>query len=281
MQTMVPILVPMSEEELTDLPTSTLVQRMDDVRFLAVVQRSGIEWARLLGPFEFPRVADLLKTKVATIKTDEQQRRLADAAFRFLLQIDFLYVASGIKNDTVYGSGFDEMLLSQPLHRMKSAAIDQYQIIASRIALECFFDLIYMIDRGKRMPPVSKSKFKSFRNWVLEDGNPYKYFVSHIIKGYDFDRNHRQREVHGTSRFAREILRLEQPTQNEEDATLELFKVILNVWHPLITLMNGEKPQGMVVFHGLEDFSRRYFQSHADIEAFDDFVSDLIRNRMT
>jgi hypothetical protein len=277
---MISTLLPISEGELAALSLPALVQRMDDVRFEAEIQRYGSEWVSQRSThFPFPRVADLMSTAAATSKSEDAGRRLAELAFRFLLQMDLLSVASGIGNAVVYGPGYHEGLWLQPSHRMKSAVLDQYQIIASRIALECFFDLLYMVDRGTRMP--GDSKFKSFRKWVLEPANPYKYFVGHVIKGYDFDRIHRQREVHGTSRFAREMLRLEPPGSNERNLPLELNNVLMNVWQPLILIMNGDKPGSISVFQGLDDFAQRYFQSHTEPEAFDDFLGDLINERMT
>ena len=220
-----------------------------------------------------------METKTRATMDETQARKLADTAFRFLLQMDMVTKASGIANAVIYGPKYNESLWSNPSHWLKAAVLDQYTIVGSRIALECFFDLIYTADRRERMP--GKSKFKTFRKWVVIEGNPYKYFVGHIIKAFEFDREHRQREVHGTSQFAQKILRLEMPDSTERNTPLILQNVLINTWGPLVQTMNNCKPSSISVFEGLGSFSKEYFDSINDSESFDQFIQDIVDQRLS
>lgn len=270
----------LTPEEVRELPLADLVQRMDTVRETADRERSGSKWFTLMDQHHpYPRVADLMSTTIASALDETEGRRLADAAFRFLLQRDLLMVACGIGNTVIYGPNFHEGLWSSPAHRMKSAVLDQYGIVASRIALECFFDLLHIAHKGRRMD--GRSKFKAFRQWVLEDGNPYKYFVGHIIQAFEFDRSHRQREVHGTSRFAQELLRLERPDHGERNVSLGLTNILLSVWDPLLQLMNGVQPNSIAVFVSCDEFATQYFDGRTEPAEFDEFLSRILMEKMT
>lgn len=263
-------------EEVKSLDLASLVARMDDVRGLAENERHGS--IRLQLPFQFPMVGQVMCTQTVRGQDEATQRRIADTAFRFLLQLDLLSVSSGIGNREVFGPLYSEALWASPLHWMKSAVLDQYQIIGSRVALECFFDLMHVVHRGTRMP--GDSKFKAFRKWVLEEGNPYSYFVGHILKAFSFDREHRQAEVHGTSRFAHAILALQKPTSEEANLPLQLTSVLLSVWHPFLEILDGKKPSSMAILDGTEDFAKRYFESLEDPEGFAQFLRTVINDRM-
>jgi len=273
-------LTPLTPDEIKSLSLEALVQRMDDVRVKAQHERYGPDlMAHLETHFPLPRVADLLSTKLAIAMGEPKQWRLADAAFRFLLQMDMLNVSAGITNAVVYRPNFNDSLWSSPNHWMKVAIMDQYAIVASRIALECFFDLLYIADRGDRMP--GRSKFATFRKWVVGKDNPFKYFVGHIIHAFEFDREHRQREVHGTSRFAQSLLSLQIPNSEESNISHRLTNVLLSVWQPLVEIMNGNRPGSIAVFSTADDFASKYFEGRNDEDTFDEFVTDILANRMT
>ena len=277
------IVTSLDGNEVKNLSLSSLVQRMDDIRVEIGVERHGIDFFTLRGetnPFPIPKVACLMATLSVQNKDENQQRRIADAAFRFLLQLDMLSVSSGISNKIVYGPDYKEENWKKPLQWIRASVIDQYQIVASRIALECFFDLIYILHKGVRMP--GRSKFSSFRAWVCEPENPYKYFVGHIINAFYFNRNHRQKEVHGTSRFAQCLLRLQVPDSNERNISLELTNVLIDVWRPLVKILNGKRPSSISVFSSCDDFASKYFETLKDPEAktFDNFVQDLLARHM-
>jgi hypothetical protein len=273
-------LSPLTGDEVKGLPLNDLIQRMDDVRYHAEQERYSSELLALREKaFPFPRVADIFTVETTIRMDDQTKRRLADAAFRFLLQFDFLMVSSGITNAVVYGENYHVSLWCSPNHWMRAAVLDQYQIVASRIALECFFDLIYVADRGKRMPV--RSKFKAFRKWITQKHNPYKYFVGHIIQAFEFDREHRQREVHGTSRFAQCLLRLQIPDSDERNISHQLTNVLLSVWRPFIEILDGKRPSSISVFDSCDEFATKYFESHDDPDSFDDFICNLLSERMS
>jgi len=268
-----------SGKDIKKLSLAALVKRMDDIRVAAEIERYGTDIFKIKEKVNtFPRVADLLSTTSIKEKEEPQQRRLADAAFRFLLQMDMLTVSYGIANSVVYGPGYQEENWASPRYWMKVAVLEQYQIIASRIALECFFDLIYITHRGDRMP--GRSKFSTFRNWVCEPNNPFKYFVGHIIHAFNFDRKHRQKEVHGTSRFAQNLLRLEPPEQTDRNISTDLANVLLSVWSPLVRILNGERPTSIAVFKSCDEFASKYLHSLEDPENFDIFVENILATNL-
>jgi hypothetical protein len=266
-----PKLEPITEDELRALTLADLVDRMDTIRCRARAERyPQIRDPKVLDVVGIGRVADLMNTVAAQQMSEDLKRKLADATFRFLLQMDFEMAASGISNAFLQPADWSSLK-----YWINSAALAQYQIIAGRIALECFFDLIHIIDTGERMPG-KKGKFKAFRGWVLKPGNPFKYFVGHILHAFQFDREHRQREVHGTSRFARAILRLQAPDTAELNIPNQLATVLLNVWSPLVSIMNGTRPSSISTFSSCEEFADKYFRSMADSTSFDSFLKKVL-----
>jgi hypothetical protein len=93
------VLIPYSEDDIKQLSLDALVERMDFVRVTAQKERYGLdsfEATEQLMPF--PRVKDLMETSAARHIEESQKRKLADVAFRFLLQMDMLDVTGGITN---------------------------------------------------------------------------------------------------------------------------------------------------------------------------------------
>jgi hypothetical protein len=268
-------LTPYSSDDIKQLSLDALVERMDVVRLTAEKERYGSDLVEIREQhIPFPQVKHLMSTSTARQMDEPQRRKLADATFRFLLQMDMLSVSSGISNTVVYGPTYHEGVWAYPSHWMASAVLDQYSIVASRIALECFFDLLYIADRGERMS--GRSKFKAFQKWVILPENRYKYFVGHILVAFEFDREHRQKEVHGTSRFAHCLLRLGKPDSEELNIPHKLTNVLLNVWLPLIEIMNGTPPNSISVFGSREGFAKKYFESHSDPVSFNDFIAEIL-----
>jgi hypothetical protein len=270
----------LSADEIKDLSVNDLIKRMDNVRYFAEIERYGSDWVISKEEhFPYPRVADIFSIDAVINMNESKKRRLADAAFRFLLQLDMLIVSSGISNTVINGPNYDKAQWKSPNHWMKAAVLDQYQIIASRIALECFFDLIYIADCGARMS--GRSKFSTFRKWVVKKDNPYIYFVGHIIKAFSFDRLHRQREVHGTSRYAHCLLRLEIPDTEEINISNELTNVLLSVWKPFLQILNGDRPNSIAIFDSCNNFAEKYFESDDDPVSFEIFIADILSEHMT
>ncbi len=268
----------LSPEQVKSLNIVDLVARMDEVRLRAQEERYGKELTKLIS-MPFPLVGQIMETKKIRAKDEQYKRRVADAAFRYLLQMDLVSVSAGIANKIVFGPEYTEDRWKSPAHWMRFAVLDQYSIIASRIALECFFDLIFMIGRGERMS--GDKKFKEFKKWILADKNPFVYFVGHIVSAFEFDRTHRQKEVHGTSRFARSLLTLHKPESDELNISNQLTNVLLSVWQPLIEILNEQRPSSIAIFDVSGEFAKQYFSSHSDPESFSEFVRELISTKMT
>jgi hypothetical protein len=267
----------LTPEEVKSLDIVALVCRMDEVRLHTEEERYGKDFSKfMLSPF--PLVSQIMETKIIRDKGEQFKRRVADSAFRFLLQMDLLSVSAGITNMVVYRPEYTEEQWKSPLHWMRVAVLDQYNIIASRIALECFFDLIFVAVRGERMP--GDKKFRAFKKWILADRNPFVYFVGHIVSAFEFDRTHRQKEVHGTSRFARSLLTLHKPDTKELNISNRLENVLLSVWQPLIEILNEKKPSSIATFDSSREFARQYFGSLSDPESFSEFVRELITTKM-
>ena len=96
------ILPSLTAEQVAQLSVPEPIERMDSVRVQAEIERHGEAWfTQHQASFPYPRVTDLVSTLVFTSSEEQKRRRLADAAFRFLLQIDFLTVSGGISNGVV------------------------------------------------------------------------------------------------------------------------------------------------------------------------------------
>ena len=274
-----PNLHPLDGEDVKNLSNTDLVGRMDDVIIAGRIERYGKNiLERLEKTSPRPMVKDLLETNIIGKKSELEQRQILDAGFRFLLQMELVEVSSGIANTVVYSSDYTELKWNSPAHWMKAAVLDQYQTIASRISLECLFELFYLIDKNERIK--GKSKFKAFRKWILEEDNPYQYFVGHIIEAFHFDRKHRQAEVHGTSRFAQSLLRLQVPDSEERNISNQLTNILLSVWRPLIEILNGSNPSSISVFKSVENFPSKYFEKKNGEEGFQTFIEDIINEKL-
>jgi hypothetical protein len=270
----------MEGDEIKLLSVENLMHRMDSIRITAQVEKYGESVFYEHMYQNFPLVSQISKTLKFQELNDSEKISLVDGSFRYLLQMDLIGCAGGFSNALLYNSTYDEIKSwKSPNFRLRDAAIKQYEIVASRIALECFFDLLSLAFNKKRLE--GKSKFKSFKKFVLQQENPSKYFVGHVIKAFQFDRDHRQNEVHGTSRFAKSILRLEVPTYEENNLSLGLVNILLGVWTPFLQIMNDEKPNSISVFTGLENFAENYFKSLTAEINFDSFIESLIENNLS
>ena len=187
---------------------------MDNLLKQLKIDESGLDKIKFVGTANFiptsdgfqktlpiPLVSDIVFSPTIQKKEHEIQRKVVDVSYRYLMQLAF-FDAAVKASDRVY----------EKLEKTKSAEANvatssslQSQIICSRIALECFFDLIYVCSQGSRMGG-KKGKFKTYRSWVTSSKSEYQKFVPLIIAGFEFDRIYRTPEVHGTSKFPYAIL---------------------------------------------------------------------------
>ncbi len=263
----------LTENQIKNMSLSELVHRMDQIRLCAHEERH-----RHLPPeYIFPPnlVNQFMETSLISCKDEQTKRRLADCAFRYLFQMDLVLASLGIWNRISPDYDYTQAYWSSPTYWLRTAALDQYHIIGSRIVLECFFDLIYIVDTGKRMD--GKSKFGTFKKWIKESkgkDNPYIYFVGHIARAYEFDRDYRQKEVHGTSRFVHSILKLQKPDSSESDMKFQLTNILSNIWPRLLEILDGNEPN---CIGGVdEEFANRYFSRKENPDDFFSFVCKLM-----
>lgn len=235
---------PITDQKLKELSNSEVIARMDEF-----INQTYSERYSLLPP-GFPKninvVSELMNTAAITYKSSEDQRRIAYACFTYLIQCELTNTALGIQNGVLYGHGFSNDKWQSPSFRLNHAALTQYQVISSRICFEAFIELLYLIDKDKRIKTdSSNSKLKAFKKWLLEEDNPFNYFAHTLVTAYNFDRTQRSDEVHGTSRHPRRLLRLEDPTSEEQDKPLELTNALQNSWDPLLQILDGTRPNQM------------------------------------
>jgi hypothetical protein len=112
-----------------------------------------------------PTVAEFVATKLISQQT-ENQRSLVYLFFGFLVQMELCEVAAGISNRVLYDSSFHQTEnWRSPAFRLRHGVLWQYDILASRVAMEVFMDLLHALDTGKRLAE-RRSRFKEFRKWL-------------------------------------------------------------------------------------------------------------------
>jgi hypothetical protein len=254
-----------TDEQLNDLPLENLVSRMDEFLNTAYIERYG----SLIEHHPVPRVSDVVNSSLVVEQSQESKRQIAYIAYSFLIQMELVYVTSGISNKVLYNENYNEMQWCSPIFRLRHATLSQNITISSRIAFEVFIDLLHVIENGTRIR-AKKSKIKSFRDWLRTPQNRFHYFAHILLMAYKFDREHRTPEVHGTSRIPKRLLKLEMPTGEEQNAILDLTNALINSWTPLVDILNGVRPNYMQIIHNDRDW-------------FDAFMSgddDAIENKL-
>jgi hypothetical protein len=259
---------PMSGDELDKLSVRERVGRMDGIRIAAELERYPYKVEAGI-----PLLQELCDTLDWRCLPEVQQRRSVDSAFRFLLQMDLCSMASGNMNAICFNRGYSDASWHSPGFQIAHASFVQYRIVGSRIALECFFDLLHILDKGERLP--GKRKFKAFRQWMLKDKSRFVYFLGHIVAAHRFDREQRTPEVHATSALVRRILEMRKPDDRVQQATFDLSNVLLSVWQPMLRIMNRERPTTISIFDDAPNFAAAYFGRDDAPESFDGMVREL------
>lgn len=233
---------PISEDELDKLSVADLALRMDQF-----IQESFAERNIHLPP-GFPQtinlVSQLMATKTISEKTDQEQRKIAYKTFSFLIQLDMGSISIGMQNATLYGPQFSDEKWQSPVFRLKHAVLTQYKVISSRMSFEVFMELLHLIRTGNKIRD-GKSKINAFRKWLCAVDNPFHYFAHVLLLAYQFDREQRSPEIHGTSKFPRKLLTLANPSSDDLNEPLQLTNALLNSWNPLIEILNGNRPSSM------------------------------------
>lgn len=231
---------PLSEIELDSLPLDALVHRMDEFLLEAERERYG-------RPHEFNPIAipsELTNAPAVRQRSDTEIRNLAYLSFSYLVQLQLGSVSGGFANRILYTETYKPSDWSSPTFRLRVNAIQQYEIICSRIAFEIFIDLLHSIETGKRLE-TKKSKLRAFRVWLRDSGSKFHYFAHVLLAAYRFDREVRAPEVHGTSPRPRRMLLLQMPSFEESNQSLQLTNTLAGIWKPLIDILNNVRPNYM------------------------------------
>jgi hypothetical protein len=192
-------------------------------------------------------VSEILNTNKARDLSDETRRSLAYIVYDYLIQLELTSISGGITNREIFNSKYDAYeSWKSPSFFMRYEVLNQYQIIASRSAMEVLIDILHLIESGKKIRS-GKSKLKAFRKWLCDSENPFHYFAMLLLTTYKFDRELRSPEIHGNPRSARRILQLERPDNREVNRSNELSNALINSWNPLIEILNGIKPRSMYI----------------------------------
>ncbi len=237
---------------------------MDEILRESVIERYG----QVHEAFPLCLVSDILSTQKIAAQSQEQQRLIAHIAFAYLVQLDLHSVSGGFSNKILFTEAYDpNSSWKSPLFRLRDGAIRQYQIVASRIAMEIFMDLLHCIEEGHRLES-RRSKLKSFRKWLCDSANQFHYFAHVLLAAYRFDRNLRTPEIHGTPKLPRRLLTLQHPSPEEMNEQHRLLNTLLGCWRPLREMLNGQRPQYMNILEEDMDWFKAYMSgSPEEIEA--------------
>lgn len=255
------MLTELTKEEIRSLSTHDLAQRMETILERNETERYPAEYFEF--DKQFPKASSVIKifnSQKVQRMTDEKQRTVCYLSFNTLLQIQFSIVASAATNHLVYKPGFTNEHWKSVKTQVNSAALNQFTIISSRISMECFMKLLYFLGEGEEIKS-KKSTFKSFKKWLNNPKNPFSYYATHILRAYLFDRNLRTPEVHASSKLHGQVLRMQTPqTFQDRSQPLELANVMMNVWQPLLKILNNETATSM--YGSREDFE--WLKSYLD-----------------
>ena len=145
----------LDQQALKDLALPELVRRMDEIFLESVRERYG----QIHEAFPVSLVSDIVDSRRVSAESVEQRRRIAYITFAYLVQLDLHAVSGGFANRILFTPEYDDKSSWQsPLFRLRDGAIRQYQIVASRIAMEIFMDLLHCIETGRRLEAKSRIK---------------------------------------------------------------------------------------------------------------------------
>jgi len=164
-------------------------------------------------------------------------------------------------------------------NQIRVASSLQHQVICSRIALECFFDLIKVCGTGERF--TGKSKFGSYRKWITTNGNPYNRFCPLILTGWRYDRTYRTPEVHGTSKLPYAVLDSQLDSSALWKVRFSLTNALRMSWSTLLDILN-EREGGMWVSFEDSDIATEIFKlTNQDNQELEIFLKQIFEERMT
>lgn len=247
-------LAPMSAAHLQSLSRDELVDRMDLVLHTAATERGDLPY----GPQD--RIRDLVDSAWAARHPDRTLLAIR-AAFQFLVQRQLITSSHVALNVLYYDKPVEGRVLEHsPALRLYHASFNQQSIIQSRIAFECFMELVYALGEGTGIP--GKRKFRHFRKWLFEPENPFCYFARDVVAAHRYDREHRTPEVHARSKLVRGLLSLETADSEVDNLRLGLNNLLFHLWPPLIEIVNDRKPTVFYSSQAHTDDWRRFGEAY-------------------
>lgn len=265
------------EDELDSLPLDQLVQRMDEFLLLSHEERYG----KLFDSNFTFLPSELVNSKTVQQRSKDEIRKIAYLVFSYVVQLELANVSSGFANKVLFTEAYKSTDWTSPVFRLRDGAIRQYQIVSSRMAFEIFMDILYCVETGERSASKS-SKLKKFREWLKNVDNRFHYFAHVLLIAYKFDREIRSPEVHGGSRFPRRMLLLTEPEREEMNQPFNLTNALINIWRPLIDILNNTRPTSMTYtdmsqFEKHQEWFKAYMSGDDDtIEAkLDEMLSSI------
>lgn len=221
-----------------------------------------------------PLVSDIVSSKFVSSTNSILSAKITDVAFRYLMQLEF-FDASVTLGDNAQMQWEENRTIENQIMMASSL---QHQVICSRIALECFFDLIRVCGSGERFK--GNGKFKSYRKWITTEGTPYNKFLPLILVGWRFDRTFRTPEVHGTSRLPYEILNSKLESSDIWKIRFSLNNALRMSWNTLLDIVN-EREGGMYVSLEDSDIANEIFRlSKSDTNELEIYLKKMCEERM-
>lgn len=232
---------------LANLSVSEKAKRMDD--FLEELRREkNPSYDRQFDLMPF--VAPITTTSIFINHRD--QTKLVWIAFDFILQTEFS-ASYGEWQNTLH----DSILMKQrgwqsPRIQVAYRALTQAQIISSRIEFERLMRFVYYAFEGEELQ--GDSTYSSFKSWVLSKGSmsSLAYLLPYMSVSRLHDKNFRTAEVHTGSKLKSKILALLPWDTDEEQKAIELRNCIINLWRPIVELLDNRRPSSAVGVPGLE-----------------------------
>lgn len=266
----------LSDKELKELSNPDLVSRMDSLlKQLSDEKRNGIP-KEIREKLDCTRikVKDIYETKIVQSENFENQRNIIYRLFKFLVQMEFVEISIASSNNLPFLGRFAPEYPA--CNRITIEAIEQWITISSTIAWETLLHLIYFLDKKQDLI-TKKSKYKKIRKWLLEKNN-FSYFTLITYKAFMFDRLRRSKEVHGNSSRYFEVLKFASENNEECNANLELYNILLNLKQPIIDLCNGIRPTSITTIgdEDLFDWVNTYFNGSKD--DYEEKINEIIKN---
>jgi hypothetical protein len=238
-----------SEQDLDALTLPELAQRMDEVLRSTRGKRDHFADVPDDSKFGiFPTITVFLGTPSLASRSESEQRRLAYRFFSLLLQLEYWFVNVRLGSTAAWrsskvepGSGGTGRPPAYVELLIREAAVRQYGIISVRVVMDILMDLLYELANGQPLPSA-RSRLGRFKRWLLdsETPTPFLTFAHAVLAAHRHDQAFRTPEVHGASRYPRQILLLQGIAIQDEE--LDLLNVMQSVFGPLYEILHGRRP---------------------------------------